>query len=199
MNTNIQDKISNPLYKKFEMIEAGTIMTNLVLGFSTQQVIALSGATYGALTYWKDQKIIEPIKVPIGKGIRNTYFYTFPQLVEVKAVMALRDNVQTKTIRAVKNFISENFEDPNIANKPLVALTSNDKCEVYLQGDDRYLLQITGQNIGQITHLDLILIPSLKTHINSLVEAVKSGKCPSIDMEAFKLRLTTKRSLSLVA
>jgi|NOAtaT_6_FD_contig_41_347746_length_591_multi_4_in_0_out_0_1 DNA-binding transcriptional MerR regulator len=182
------------------MLEAGTItMTNLVLGFSNQEVMALTGVSYGALTYWKDQKIIEPLKIPIGSGKRNTYFYSFPQLVEVKAVMALRDNVQTKTIRAVKNFISENFEDPNIANKPLVALTSNDKCEVFLQGDDRYLMQITGQNVGQITHLDLILIPSLKTQINEVVEAVKSGKCETIDMKAFKARLTTKRSLSLVA
>ena len=174
-------------------------MTNLILGFSTQEVMALTGVTYGAITYWKDQKIIEPLKIPIGSGKKNTYYYTFPQLVEVKAVMALRDNVQTKTIRAVKNFISKNFEDPNIANKPLVALTSKDNCEVFLQGDDRYLMQITGHNIGQIVHLDLILIPSLKTQINEVVEAVKAGKCQTIDMVAFKARLNTKRSFSLVA
>ncbi|MFN4886924.1 MAG: hypothetical protein ACK47D_10020 [Pseudanabaena sp.] len=174
-------------------------MKNLVLGFSTQQVMALTGVSYGALTYWKDQQIIEPLKVPLGSGKRNSYFYSFPQLVEVKAVMALRENVSTKTIRAVKNFISDNFEDPNIANKPLIVLTCNDKCQVFLQGDDRYLMQITGQNVGQITHLDLILIPSLKTQINELKEAVKSGKCESIDMQAFKARLTTKASLSLVA
>lgn len=174
-------------------------MTNLLLGFSTQEVMALTGVTYGAITYWKDQKIIEPIKIPIGSGKKNTYYYTFQQLVEVKAVMALRDNVQTKTIRAVKNFISDNFDDPNIANKPLVALTSNDKCEVFLQGDDRYLTQITGNNIGQIVHLDLILIPSLDIQIKEIKEAVKSGKCQTIDMIAFKARLNTKRSLSLVA
>ena len=174
-------------------------MQSLILGFSNQEVMALTGVSYGALTYWKDQKIIEPLKIPIGSGKRNTYFYSFPQLIEVKAVMSLRDNVSTKTIRTVKDFISNNFEDSNIANKPLVALTCNDKCEVFLQGDDRYLLQITGQNVGQITHLDLILIPSLKTQIDEVIEAVKSKKCSTIDMEAFKARLKTKRSLSLVA
>jgi len=174
-------------------------MKNLVLGFSNPEVMALTGVTYGSLTYWKDQKIIEPLKIPIGRGKRHTYFYSFPQLVEVKAVMALRENVSTKTIRAVKNFISKNFEDPNIANKPLVAVTSNNNCQVFLQDDDRYLMQITGQNLGQITHLDLILIPSLNNQIEELIEAVRSGKCVSLDMEAFKARLTSKRSLALVA
>ena len=60
-------------------------------------------------------------------------------------------------------------------------------------------MQITGHNIGQIVHLDLILIPSLKTQINEVVEAVKAGKCQTIDMVAFKARLNTKRSFSLVA
>ena len=174
-------------------------MTNLILGFSNQEVMALTGVSYGALTYWKDQKIIEPLKIPIGSGKRSTYFYSFSQLVEVKAVMGLRNNVQTKTIRTVKNFISENFADPNISNKPLIVLTSNDKCEVFLQGDDRYLVQITGHNVGQVTHLDLILIPSLKTQFREVVEAVKSGKCETIDMKAFQARATIKNISYLVA
>lgn len=191
-----------PLYSKGfdrETVLGLVIMKkSLISGFSTREVLALTGVTANSLRYWYDQGIIVPEKVPIGKGLRNTRFYTFTQLIEVKAIMALRSNVPIKTIRAVKTFISDHFEDTNIANKPLIVVNNGDRSDVYLQCDEKWYQKITGKNIGQITHLDLILIPSLKTQVDEVVENVKAGKCDTIDIQRFK-SLLPSRHLSLVA
>lgn len=174
-------------------------MKTLFTGFSSREVLALTGVSKNSLRYWYDQGIIVPEKVPIGNGKRNTRFYTFTQLIEVKAIMSLRSNVPIKSIRAVKAFISKHFEDTNIANKPLIVVNNGDNSDVYLQCDEKWYQKITGKNVGQISHLDLILIPSLKTQVDEVVENVKSGKSETLDMEAFRQRLRMSNHLSLVA
>jgi DNA-binding transcriptional MerR regulator len=175
-------------------------------GFSTIEVQALTGVTANNLRYWYDAGVILPEKVPIGKGLRNARFYTFTQLIEIKAIKALRSNIPVKTIKVVQAFIAKHFEDSNIANKPLIVVINEGfvdgeivkNAEVFLQCDDWYT-QITGKNVGQITMIDLILIPSLQNQINEVIESVKSGQCDSLDLEAFRSRLRGSKHLSLVA
>lgn len=174
-------------------------MQNLISGFTTKEVIDLTKVNKNSLRYWLENNILEPQKIPIGSGIRNTYLYSFSQLVEVKAIMSLRTNVSVKTIRAVKNFIADHFDTSNIADKPIIVLNNGDKSDVYLQGDNKFLTQITGLNVGQITHMDLIFIPSIKTHIVEIVKTVKHGDSKSVDLINFKARLSGSKFLKLVA
>ena len=174
-------------------------MQNLISGFTTREVVDLTKVNPNSLRYWLENKILEPQKIPVGKGTRNTYLYSFSQLVEVKAIMALRKNVTVKTIRAVKTFISDHFESSNISDKPIIVLNNGDKSDVYLQGDNRFLTQITGMNVGQITHMDLIFIPSINTHIVEIVKTVKHGDSKSVDLINFKARLSGSKFLKLVA
>ena len=174
-------------------------MQNLISGFTTREVVDLTKVNPNSLRYWLENKILEPQKIPVGKGTRNTYLYSFSQLVEVKAIMSLRKNVTVKAIRAVKNFIADHFETSNIADKQIIVLNNGDKTDVYLQGDNRFLTQITGCNEGQITHMDLIFIPSIKTHILDIVKTVKHGESKSVDLINFKARLKGSNLLKLVA
>jgi len=174
-------------------------MQNLISGFTTKEVVDLTKVNPNSLRYWLENKILEPQKIPVGKGTRNTYLYSFSQLVEVKAIMSLRKNVTVKTIRAVKNFITERFETSNISDKPIIVLNNGDKSEVYLQGEERFLTQITGLNVGQITHMDLIFIPSINTHILEIVKTVKRNDSKSVDLINFRARVKGSKYLKLAS
>jgi DNA-binding transcriptional MerR regulator len=172
-------------------------MKNLINGFSHQEIIKLTGVSDNSLRYWVKQNIVNPQKIPLGNGKRSTYFYSFTELVEIKAIMKLRSNVPVRMIKAVKSFISDYFESSNISDKPLIVLDMEGDVKVYLQNSD-ILTQITGKHTGQTIYMDLAIIPSLQSQFNELITIVKSGSCESLDMEAFKQRMP-KKFLKLVA
>ena len=174
-------------------------MQNLLTGYTTREVIDITKVNPNSLRYWLDNDIVQPQAIPLGSGIRKTYLYSFSQLVEIKAIMALRKNVTVKTIRAVKTFISDHFETSNISDKPIIVLNNGDKSEVYLQNDEKFLTKITGCDVGQICHIDLIFIPSIKNHILEIVNTVKRGDSKSVDLINFKARLSGSKFLKLVA
>lgn len=185
-------------------------MKDLILGFSKQEVIALTGVTNGALRYWNSQKLIEALEIPIGSGKSKTYFYSFEQLIGVKAVDVLRDKVHPKAIKAVTNFIYksleenkktiyQSLEDNKKTRERIMILSFDDRYEVYVQGDDAYYLKVMGKDGHRISKLNLFIIPSIREFIEEVVEVIKSGSCKTIDIERFEELSNFKISLSLAA
>jgi len=167
-------------------------MKNLINGFSHQEIIKLTGVSDNSLRYWVKQSIVNPQKVPLGNGKRSTYFYSFTELIEIKAIMKLRSNVPVKMIKAVKSFITQHFETTTISDKPLVVLDMEDKVTVFLKNSDDILTQITGKYTGQTIYMDLAIIPSIKSQLKEIMEVVKSGSCESLDIKGFRSRLEYK-------
>ena len=176
-------------------------MKDLILGFSKQEVIALTGVTNAALRYWHSQKIIEPLEIPIGSGKSKTYYYSFEQLIEVKAVASLRDRVHPKVIKGVTNFIFQSIKDKenNKTQERIMVLSFDDHYQIYVQGDDAYYLKVMGKDGHRISKFNLVIIPSIKEFIEEVVEVINSGSCKTIDIERFEELSNPKRSLSLVS
>lgn len=174
-------------------------MTNLFTGFTTNEVIAITGVTNHSLKYWYDQKIILPSKLPLGSGKRNSRLYSFSQILEIKAIKSLRNKVSIRTIKAVQAFIQKHCEDKSIANKDLIAIETEGKCQIFWKEDKEWFVQLTGKNIGQVSHAELTIIPSLDRQLSEVLKIVKEGECATLDFDAFKQRVKGSKLQSLVA
>lgn len=174
-------------------------MTNLYTGFTTNEVIAITGVTNHSLKYWYDQKIILPSKLPLGTGKRNARLYSFSQILEMKAIKSLRSKVSVRTIKALQTFLHKHFDDKSIANKDLIAIETEGKCQIFWKEDQEWFVQLTGKNAGQVTHAELVIIPSLDRHLTEVIESVKAGDCETLDFDTFKQRIKGSKLLSLVA
>ncbi|WP_222620523.1 MerR family transcriptional regulator [Sphaerospermopsis sp. LEGE 00249] len=152
----------------------------------------LTGATSNQLQYLERSELIKPIRVWNGKKKPEVY-YTWQQILEIRAIRNLRETTSLQVIRKILNFF-ENYQiDKTLRDKQIVVVNEevfwvdiswSDFGEIISAlkiGDSR------GKGIGQYT---LLVVPALKEIINEIWGIAKQSSV--INIEEFKRRIKDK-------
>lgn len=153
---------------------------SLISGFSRKETQSLCGVDSHRLTYLDKTDLVKPTK--IGNTRKPVVIYSWHQLLEIKAIAKLREEVSLQTVRKILDYL----EDQKLADKQLIVLHG----EVFWLNPPEicdFIVQLSGKYQGQITHLDLLLLPSLNSMQDDIIEAAKTSKI--VDFASFKERV----------
>lgn len=156
-------------------------------GFSRRETENLTGLTFHRLSYLDRSDILKPERVKL-PGYKNPVLrYSWQQLLELRAIASLREEVSLQAIRKVIHFIGEYSEDPRLSTKKIVVI--ND--EVYwIEPDFSDIPKLMVEmivNPGQTVQYDMIVLPDLKEEI---LKTAKESKV--IDFQDFLNRANIK-------
>lgn len=123
-------------------------------GFTRQEVIRMTGAKPGNLSYLDRTQLVEPYKE--GNPKRPTsVIYTVEQALQIKIIERLRERISLQEIRRVLRFLAKCGYEPSLFN-----------CNLFMIGDQVYLIEnecdlgmqvrkASGKNKGQIVIHDI--------------------------------------------
>lgn len=124
-------------------------MLGEITGFTRQEVIRMTGAKPGNLSYLDRTKLVVPYKE--GNSKRPTsVIYTVEQVLQIKIIERLRERISLQEIRKVLKFLADRGYTPSLFKCNLFAIGSQvylieDNCELGLQ-----VREASGKNKGQI-------------------------------------------------
>ncbi|CAN1212222.1 HTH merR-type domain-containing protein [Tumidithrix helvetica PCC 7403] len=117
-------------------------------GFTRQETIDLTGIDSGRLSYLDRTKLIVPQK--FGNPKHPKVVYSWQQVLEIKTIERLRENLTLQEIRKVLNFLKERDYEPSFFAHKLVLVNS----QLYLIEDLKQfgltVLEASGENKGQV-------------------------------------------------
>jgi len=120
-------------------------MTN---GFTRHETIDLTGIDSGRLSYLDRTQLVVPLK--FGNPKHPKVVYSWQQVLEIKTIERLRENLTLQEIRKVLIFLKECDYEPSFFAHKLVLVNS----QLYLVEDVRKfgltVLEASGANKGQV-------------------------------------------------
>jgi len=160
----------------------------IIDGFTRTETLALTETTSNRLQYLEKAGLIIPQR--IGKSRKPTVVYTWEQVLEIRAIKHLRQEISLQTVRRVVNFLNESGFDDSLRNKQLVVIDD----EVFWIRPDWQdfpekmpstvkVAGSQGKGVGQYT---LLVIPALTEIVNEVWKAAKESE--TVDFESFKQR-----------
>lgn len=169
-------------------------MSNVVDKFSRREVMELAGATSNQLQYLERSELITPERVWNDKKKPDVY-YSWEQLLEIKAIRNLRETTSLQTIRKILSFFEKYQFQKTLKDKRIVAI--ND--EVFWIKEDwsdfgKKLIALKvadkqGKGIGQYT---LLALPAFQEIVDEVWEV--AGRSKVINLESFRQRAKAKPS-----
>ncbi|MCT7981597.1 MerR family transcriptional regulator [Laspinema olomoucense] len=148
-------------------------MSTVVTGYTRQETAALCDVNPSRLSYLDRLGVVSPQK--FGNPKKPSCFYSFKQLLELKAIFKMRSEVSLQTIRKMIDFLEEWGEDKTLHDKEIIVfgedvywLTEENSKKVLIQFDKSI-------NSKQYGILEVILIPSLNTLKGELIEMANSS------------------------
>lgn len=157
-------------------------------GFTRQETIALTKTTSSRLAYLDRVDIVKPEKY--GNTKKPTVIYSWAQVLEIRAINNLRENVSLKTIKDMLQYLDKNGFKPSLRDKRLVAI--NDEI-LWLMSDwsdmPRVMTVASKKNKG-LGQFVLVVLPTIEDIIKAVWETARKSEV--IDFESFKCRAKDK-------
>lgn len=155
-------------------------------GFTRQEVIKLSGCNSNRLAYLEKVGLVVPTRV--GSVKKPTVLYTWPQLLEVRAIRDLRKEVSLQTIRSIVDFLNKTGVDDSLRDKQLVVV---DEEVFWVDHSDpnplvTAILKVASRKKNEIGQYTLFVIPPLSHIVDEIWQTAET--CTIIDFEGFKHR-----------
>lgn len=155
------------------------------MGFSKRESCILSGLSHDRITYLDRSGLVTPTRVSLPGYARPVLQYTWAQIVELRAIAHLRNDVSLQTIRKIIDFIESHSSDSRLSTKRILII--ND--EVFWVNPDfsdmPNLMVEMVKNPGQTSNTGFYMIlPDLQSEI---IESAKTSEI--IDFNQFKARM----------
>lgn len=120
----------------------------MINGFTRQETIALTGITSSRLSYLDRSNLVVPQK--IGNRKHPKVVYTWKQVLEIKTIQRLRENLSLQEIRKVLHFLRERDYKTTFFEHSLVFVNSQLYLVEDLQNFGLTVLEASGKNKGQV-------------------------------------------------
>ena len=117
-------------------------------GFTRQETIALTGISSSRLSYLDRTNLITPQK--IGNRKHPKVIYSWRQVLEIKTIERLRENLSLQEIRKVLGFLRERDYKATFFEHSLVFVNSQLYLVEDLQNFGLTILEASGKNKGQV-------------------------------------------------
>jgi DNA-binding transcriptional MerR regulator len=125
-------------------------MTN---GFTRQETIALTNIKSSRLSYWDETDLVKPQK--IGKGKKPKVIYSWQQILQLKIISRLREELSLQEIRKVVDFLEGRNYNTSLFKCRLFLINS----ELFLVEDNKELgdlvIKASGKDKGQVVVREL--------------------------------------------
>jgi DNA-binding transcriptional MerR regulator len=161
---------------------------SVIEGFTRRETLELTGTTSNRLQYLERSGLVIPKR--IGKSRKPTVIYSWEQVLEIRAIKHLRQEISLQTVRKIINFLDKSGFDDSLRDKQLIVIDD----EVFWVQQDwndfpekmPSTLKVAGnkgQDVGQYV---LLVIPPLSEIVNEVWEAAEKSQV--VDFESFKQR-----------
>lgn len=122
-------------------------------GFTRKETMALTGITSGKISYWDETGLVSPNKY--GNSKKPTVIYSWQQVLKLKLITRLREELSLQEIRNVVDFLEERNYSQSFFECKLFLINS----ELFLVENDEQLgsliVRASGANKGQIVVREL--------------------------------------------
>ncbi len=161
---------------------------NIIKGFTRRETIDLTETTSNRLQYLERVGLVVPQRIEISR--QTTVIYSWEQLLEIRAIKNLRQEISLQTVRKIVDVLNEHGFDESLRNKQLIAI--NDDVFWVKQDWTDFSEQMPkalkvasskGKSIGQYS---LIVIPTLINVVNEIWSAAQKSRV--VDIESFQNR-----------
>lgn len=153
-------------------------------GFTRQEALALTETTSNRLQYLDRTGLVVPERY--GNSKKPTVIYTWEQVLEIRAIKNLRQEISLQTVRKIINLLDKSGFDNSLRDKKIVVL--ND--EVYWVmpdwSDMPRVMKVADKGDRELGQFMLIVIPPLASVVEEVWEAARQSEV--IDFESFRQR-----------
>jgi DNA-binding transcriptional MerR regulator len=154
--------------------------------FTRREAIVLSRTNAGRLAYLARTGIVVPHRLQAARRVR--LLYSWEQILELRAINHLRQQVSLQTIRQVVEFLEQGGFEGSLHDKNLII--ANGAVD-WVRADcpqSPQILQVAGQkHVGQ---LKLLALPPLGTLVEEVWETARKSNV--IDFESFRQRARSR-------
>lgn len=160
--------------------------------FNRRETMELTGATSNQLQYLERSEFVIPTRVWNCRKKPDVY-YSWEQILEIRAICNLRQVTSLQVIRKVLNFFENCLGNKSLRDKQIVVVDN----EVFWVkhdwsdfGQQISTIKIAGKNNKRIGQYTLLVIPALKDVVDEIWEA--AAKSNIINIKQFKRRAKLK-------
>jgi DNA-binding transcriptional MerR regulator len=161
---------------------------SLIQGFTRRETLALTETTSNRLQYLERAGLITPTR--IGNSTKPTVLYSWEQILEIRAIKSLRQEVSLQTVRKIIEFLDKSGFDDSLGEKQLIVV---DDDVFWVRGDWKdfpeqilYVLKVAGKSRKDVGQYSLIVIPPLIDVVNDIWQAAETSNV--INFQSFKDR-----------
>lgn len=157
-------------------------------GFTRKEVMALTGFKSGRLSYFDRTELVQPEK--IGDPKHPVVLYAWEQLLELRAIAKLRDQLSLQQIRQVIAFLQKSKHNGGLYNKPLLFINST-LCLQTGKNElgERLVTEVLGKHSGQLVFEWIDPLGRLDQEIDD-----DARENPAIDYASFKQRARSAKT-----
>lgn len=168
-------------------------------GFTRSETLALTETTSNRLQYLEKKELVIPQRV--GKSRRPTVIYSWEQILEIRAIKHLRQEISLQAVRNIVGFLNASGFDDSLRDKQLVVIDD----EVFWIRQDWQdfsekmpsAIKVSGRSGKGVGQYVLLVIPTLTEIVDEVWEAARKSEV--IDFESFKQRAKVQSSNSILA
>lgn len=157
--------------------------------FTRRETVILTRTSPGRLAYLARTGVIVPLR---GEGDHaHQVYYSWEQILELRAIRHLRRQVSLQTIRKILAFLEAIGSDRALRNKHLVIVNG---AVTWVQTDNTAIpkgVQVAAKTDRHIGQLQLMTSPPLSTFTEDIWATPRRAKV--IDFESFRQRVPTIR------
>jgi DNA-binding transcriptional MerR regulator len=160
----------------------------LIEGFTRPETLALTETTSNRLQYLEMKRLVIPER--IGRSRKPTVIYSWEQILEIRAIKHLRQEISLQSVRKIIKFLNESGFDDSLRDKQLIVMDD----EVFWIRQDWQdfpekmpsAVKVAGKSAQGVGQYVLLVIPTLTEIVNEVWEA--ATKSEVIDFDSFKQR-----------
>jgi DNA-binding transcriptional MerR regulator len=159
----------------------------LTQGFTRKEVMALTGLKSGRLSYLDRTGLVQPEK--IGDLKHPVVLYTWGQLLELRTIAKLGEQLSLQQIRQVLKALQEQGYSKHLFDKPLLFINSSLCIETGKNElGERLVAEVLGKHSGQ-------LVFQWIAPLGELIQEIKeeARKNPAINLENFNRRVSSSK------
>jgi DNA-binding transcriptional MerR regulator len=152
-------------------------------GFTRKEVMALTGLKSGRLSYFDRTGLVQPEK--IGDLKHPVVLYTWEQLLELRVIAKLGEQLSLQQIRQILKALQELGHSNHLFDKPLLFINSSLCIETGKNElGERLVAEVLGKHRGQLVFQWIDPLGELISEIEE-----EARKNPAINLENFKKRI----------
>ncbi|MEM6520103.1 MAG: MerR family transcriptional regulator [Cyanobacteria bacterium P01_D01_bin.71] len=157
--------------------------------FTRHETIVLTHTSADRLTYLARTGVVVPLVEEAAKA--KQVYYTWEQILELRAIRHLRRQVSLQMIRKILAFLEGTVGDRALRDKHLIISDGEVSWVQPQENTEPYVVQVAAKANRHVGQLKLMTLPSLINFADEVWETARSSNV--IDFESFRRRVVPFR------